>query len=89
MLDLLVTRKVFSDYTENAVSRFVMALGTEEVQELEIGEVLVGREVLRTVMPIILLLFFFFFYLSLLVRQERPRVDSEVRRQYHHREVVW
>lgn len=87
MLDLLVTGKVFSDYTENAVSRFVMALGTEEVQELEIGEVLVGREVLRTVMPIILLLFFF--YLSLLVRQERPRVDSEVRRQYHHREVVW
>lgn len=75
------TGKVLADDAENAIGVLVGALEAEELQLIEIGEVLVGGEVLGTVVPIL-------FFLLLIVFEERSRIDAEVRRQHHHREIL-
>lgn len=80
----LVTRKVLSHDANNTVSGLVRALDAKKVQEFEIGEIFVGREVLSTVMPVLL-----GYNLSFSVRQEGPCVYAQIRCQYEHWEIFW
>ena len=76
------TGKVLADDAENAIGVLVGALEAEELQLIEIGEVLVGGEVLGTVVPIL------FFLLLLVVFEEGSCIDAEVRRQ-HTFEIIY
>lgn len=87
------TREVFSDDPEDAIAVLVGAvLEAEELQEIEVGEVLVGGEVGGTVVPVVISrsrkgLMMIFCCLSVGRGQERAGVDAKIRGQYEHREV--
>lgn len=80
----MVTRKVFSDDAENAVSGFITALEGKELKEIKIWEVFIRREVLSAIVPLFVrVLFFLDFW------QKRSRIYSQIWSQYQHRKFIW